>query len=561
MLAWSRKDLAKQAGVQSSAVDDIESGRANQVPPETAQAIQAILDRAGVSVAADGTVAAPLPGLPAPVPPGGGPIRWVEAQDLSEWAGRREAQEDLPELLTRLIRAATGLAARLEFPSGASVQHEGWDGICDVDVETQYVPVGSSGWETTTQREGITAKAKDDYEKRCQDPRNRDPHHTTFVFVSLRPWDGKQEWERARQAEGRWANVRALDADDLVHWIELHPAVGHWLSVRMRRRPVSLRQLSEAWEEWVLSTQWPMTMDLTLAGRDEDAATVLKWLYGPAAALVVRADSSEEAIAFVHATIDQLPPERRLAYHSRCLVADTGDAARALKDSLSPLVVVLNEDDPGLAASLVRRGHHVYLPFGSAVGSPDDATILRRPSQKDFEDALLGMGLTRHEAERLTRDSGRSLSILRRRIPAAPTGRAPNWADPVHARSLLPALLAGGWDEGKDGDHNALEQLARRGYDAFAGQLARWVGVPDSPFRKAGTTWRIASPRDAWFLLAAHLTSGDLDTFTAVAVEVLSAPDPRFEMDSDERWLAAARDKIPEHPRSFGWASPRRWRS
>jgi hypothetical protein len=57
----------------------------------------------------------------------------------------------------------------------------------------------------------------------------------------------------------------------------------------------------------------------------------------------------------------------------------------------------------------------------------------------------------------------------------------------------------------------------------------------------------VASPRDAWFLLAPYINSTDLDRFANVAAEVLGSPDPRFQMKSDERWLAAAHGKTPEY--------------
>ena len=93
------------------------------------------------------------------------------------------------------------------------------------------------------------------------------------------------------------------DADDLVHWIELYPAVGHWLAVTIGKRPRGVQQLDEAWEEWSLSTQWPLSADLILAGRDEDATQILRWLRGEPSVLPVQGESADEAVAFLHAAI------------------------------------------------------------------------------------------------------------------------------------------------------------------------------------------------------------------------------------------------------------------
>ena len=69
----------------------------------------------------------------------------------------------------------------------------------------------------------------------------------------------------------------------------------------------------------------------------------------------------------------------------------------------------------------------------------------------------------------------------------------------------------------------------------------------DTPLRHAGTTWKLASPFDAWFRLAHLLGKSDLERFVDVAKQVLGEKDPRFDMDSDERWFAGIRGRIPQY--------------
>src|SRR5262249_55549456 len=118
------------------------------------------LEAAGVSFLPGGAVIGPAPAPHRAARPEGAPIRWVDATDLSQWADRRVAQGSIPELLTRLIRAATGLAPKVIFPADESIQFAGWDGTCEVAVGTEHVPEGSSGWEIGTQRAKIIEKAE-----------------------------------------------------------------------------------------------------------------------------------------------------------------------------------------------------------------------------------------------------------------------------------------------------------------------------------------------------------------------------------------------------------------
>ncbi len=42
-------------------------------------------------------------------------MQWINATNLTQWGERRDAQNDLPELIIRLIYASCGLSVRLRF--------------------------------------------------------------------------------------------------------------------------------------------------------------------------------------------------------------------------------------------------------------------------------------------------------------------------------------------------------------------------------------------------------------------------------------------------------------
>jgi transcriptional regulator with XRE-family HTH domain len=192
LLAWSQQDLSKHARVDVSTVADFERGQRTPVA-NNLDALRAALEAAGISFLPGGAVVGQLPSFARTAKGVGLPNRWVDATDLSQWAERRDGQGSMPELLSRLIRAATGLSAELHFPSGESVHLPGWDGICEIQEGTEHIPSGSTGWEIGTQRDGTTAKANEDYDKRSTDPLGLIPSQSTFVFVTPRHWVQKQE--------------------------------------------------------------------------------------------------------------------------------------------------------------------------------------------------------------------------------------------------------------------------------------------------------------------------------------------------------------------------------
>jgi hypothetical protein len=107
--------------------------------------------------------------------------------------------------------------------------------------------------------------------------------------------------------------------------------------------------------------------------------------------------------------------------------------------------------------------------------------------------------------------------------PSVTAQLVPEWASQANAAKMVPVLLAGGWDETKPGDRAVLERLARVEYNSICRKLTPWLTVPDSPLRKSGSAWKVASPRDALFRLAPYIAPQDLRAFTEVAVGVLGA--------------------------------------
>ena len=545
LLAWSQRDLAKAAGIGTSTVADFERGSRTPIA-NNAQAIRAALEGAGVAFRLGGAVIGPSAPPIAGLKGMGTPVRWVSAQDLSGWADRTDGAVSLPTLIAKLVRAGCGSDVRMRFPSDEGVRHPGWDGITEAARGDAYVPDGRAGWELSAQRRDIGGKATKDYEKRTAAPDPIDPGASAYIVVTLRHWPEKDAWAESRRATGPWREVRVYDADDLVHWIEQHPAVGLWIAARLDKRPPGTRELDEVCEEWSLATKWRLTEDLVLADRSEDSAEILRWLRGEPSILSLQATAADEVVAFFHATLSELPDDIAAVHRARTLVVTTAEAARTLSSAPGPLILLLTEPDPGLAGALVKRGHFVLQAYDERLVGHGEVRTLARPSREGIAAALHAAGMAEPRARALARDSARNLAILRRLIPAAP-GRLPAWAEGTPPRALLAALLAGGWDETSEGDRAQLAALAGQPFEAFLADLTPLVGAFDRPLQRVGPAWRVASPSDAWGLLAHRLTRTDLDRFEAMAEAVLGATDPRFDVEPDERWMAGLRGIHPSH--------------
>lgn len=548
LLGWTQQELSARANVSSSTIADFERGKRSPVP-NNLEAVRSALENGGITFLPGGAVTGtPIVNNGVALAPSGEPIRLIEATDLSQWAERHDSQDFFPQLIQRLILATTNNSfTQLKFPSLESIQHEGWDGICEQYAVSRHasLPFGKSGWELSTQKTSIQSKADADYEKRTLDPRELQMDESTFVFATLKRWHKGRAWTNSKRG-GNWADVRTVDADDFADWIQLYPAVAYWLASHIGKLPSGILPLTDSWQEWRSATKWHLTPEIVLSGRDSEAIELLKWLRAAPSVRSIQADSPDEAIAFLYAAIDLLPEPHRSFYLMRSLRAYNADAARTIGASASPLIVLMEASDPGLASRLTQRGHHVFLAYGSAVGLSEVSITLPKALHEAFQGALEDMGVPDSEAIALTRDSIRSIAVLRRLIPSASV-RNPDWAEDPKGRSLVAALLAGGWDASRAADRGVLEQLSGEDFDRFDVQCALFTGFPDAPLRHAGSAWKVASPRDSWFRLARLIVRSDLERFASIAQSILGSADPRFALAPKERWLAPVRGQLPSH--------------
>ncbi len=158
------------------------------------------------------------------------------------------------------------------------------------------------------------------------------------------------------------------------------------------------------------------------------------------------------------------------------------------------------------------------------------------------------MGLERDKIERLARESGRSPTILRRRLSKNAAIKVPEWArDDKTAKDLVPMALIGTWHAESEADREIVSYVADREYEGIEDGVARLLGFDDSPVWSAGRFQGVTSKIDALFAIARRVISADLDRFFIAAEYVLSEFDPALELPEEKRWAAALYGKKRNH--------------
>jgi hypothetical protein len=470
-------------------------------------------------------------------------MKWIDSGDIKSWINgkQRHCSQTLPELVRRLIFATADATSieEIDFPSGDSITNSGWDGRLKTSVVSPFFPTGTSGWEMGIEK-SPEKKAESDYQSRTADPLGFIHQDTTFVFVTPRPWPGRAKWQGRKDELHKWKGIRVIGADALEQWLDSAPAVALWLARQIGKIvSVGIRDLENVWEEWSQATNPTMTKELVLAGRTRDTERIHKWLNDKPSILSVQGDSPDEPAAFLFAAVAALPELSQVRVFSRCVVVENINELRQLTVAFqNPLTIAATGECHAAAGAAVVRGHHVFLGTDAKVIDIGSVFRLSRPQHSVIEKNLRSQGLSQLEAQRLARDFGRSIPVLRRHLYRSSAVNAPVWANAESAGTLLPALLAGAWTEDKPGDREVLSALSELDHDTLTAALLRFTLTENAPIRRVANVWMLKSPLDAWFLLARHLNNDYLKRFRQAVIAVLTKTDPKYDLPAEQRWAA-----------------------
>ena len=496
----------------------------------------------------------------------------ITARQIEEWAARNvRARDHLPVLLRRLIHSTGRELRHVDFPGYDNAQRRGWDGQIEADAATPWVPEGRSGWEFGADQRP-DRKAELDYQARLRMFSPAERASCTFVFVTPRNWTGKGEWVRRKEVTGDWKAVKALDASDLEQWVETTIAPRIWLARELDIPTEGFEALDHFWSRWAEASDPPMTGAIFEPSVAAHVDTFKKWLEkeagaragdvapdsagGPVRAtdvptgserpFTVAADSKEEAIAFLACLLrhDDVPD----GLHDRTVVFASSGSLRTLAASTAPFIpIVYSEEAERELATVYRRRHCIVVRPRNAVDREADVSV-ELLGHEAFVKALADMGVERERSDRPAGESGRSPTVLRRRLSKIDAIRTPPWAgDKAVARRLIPMTLVGAWHRESMADCEVLAALADRDYNAVEESVADLLQHDDCPVWCVGQYRGVVSKIDALFAIRPWMTAKDVTDFVDFAEYVLSESDPALELPEDQRWAAGIYGKLREH--------------
>ena len=470
----------------------------------------------------------------------------IKARQIEDWADSQiDARTYFPVLLRKLVHSTGIDLSQVDFPGYDNAQRKGSDGLVKAGAATPWVPEGSSYWEFGT-NQNPDAKSESDYSARLSTVDTAERANSTFVFVTPRNWPGKIAWEKRKNDASDWKAVRAFDASDLEQWLEQSVPAQIWLAEQLALPVSGYETLEQAWRRWADASEPHLKPEIFAPSISAYRDTFKAWLDKPSdRPFVVAADSRDEALAFLASMFDD--EELRQFKDIAAVFTSPKTLSTLLASSVPYIPIVHSEDVERELANAHHRLHCIVFRPRNAVDTKADIA-LDLLSYEAFEKALTAMGIDEHNIDRLANELGRSPTILRRRLSQNAAIRMPAWAsDDNTVKTLVAIALIGAWHTESEADREIVSLVADRKYEAIEDDIARLLGVDDTPVWSAGTYRGVASKLDALFAIARMVTPADLDRFFYSAEYVLSESDPALELPEEKRWAAALYGKKRDH--------------
>lgn len=475
------------------------------------------------------------------------PFLMATANDIEEWANTHESRNLLAVLLRILVNSTCSGRDHVDFPGHDDAQRPGWDGRVETSVGNPWVPHGISGWEFGTNRR-VAKKANEDFRKRTAATDEAEQQRTAFVFVTPRRWHGKEEWVREARAKSKWGSVHVLDSSDLEQWMEQSIPAQAWFGGRRGLNLRGVKSLDQCWTEWCADCQPRFGKRIfadyiSIYGKEvhehlrDDTKGILR----------IVATSRQEGLAFLAALFSE-PDENFRKLRDRMVVfTEPGPLSELAVGSPGFFPIIA---DRRVEKELAESGCTLRaLVVEHRTAIQEETGITLNPlRQSEFGEALQAMGLDGDEVERLDGESGRTLTILRRRLAQSKAIRSPDWSSEEElARALAPMMLAGAWKTDQDADRYLMRELA--GYDDFSQletHFTRLLNLEDSPVWSVGGFRGVVSKVDSLYGVRAWISIDHIQRFLVVAELVLSERDPALDLPEDRQWAAAVYEKTRE---------------
>ncbi|RFB04275.1 HigA family addiction module antitoxin [Parvularcula marina] len=469
----------------------------------------------------------------------------IKSSHLHQWAGLHDpigARTRFPVLLRHLIHSTARGLSYSDFPGDDDGERKGPDGTLHCTDGNDKVPTGWSTWEFGCGG-NPQDKANEDFRNKTKQAATNEKYRlsTTFIFVTPRAWPGAKAWAETKRAEGQWKDVRAYDSSDLAQWCAASPVAQAWIAQEIGLDPLGATTLEKAYERWSFVCTPPLNQKLFDQHAVIHENRFHEWIETKDAGILsVVADSIQEALAFLHVCFERYQTSTGII--SPPLIIERENALTRFIQHVDGIIPVITDRDieRNIDPDLRKYKRKAIFVYGRGdAPSSENVIRLEQLGFDDFRSALESMGFGDDDVAKLDRESGRHLTVLRRRLAESETIRRPEWSQTTFSRDIVPLLICGAWDSRNEFDQWVVEELTGKKISQVELQVRQLANLDDPPLWIAGGVRGIVSRIDCLYALKDQIDGADIEKFYQYAAFVLEEKDPSIELPDEDRPFAA----------------------
>lgn len=456
----------------------------------------------------------------------------ITGDDLNSWPDNdaRDAQENFPRLFRKLLHETPGVSA-VSVRAGNGVSAPGYDGFAQLDEAVSVLPSGSLRFEFGTNKD-ISTKASKDYRKRSKQD---DAASHVFVFVTPRRWSGKDKWLETSRSEGVFADVWALDADDLEAWLETSPSSLYWISEHLGKQPDEAQTLEHWWNAFHRATQPELPLSMFTAGRESTRDKLRELLAKAPRTITIQADWRDDCLAFIYASLAAGAEDELSALDQSVIIVKSSAAWNRIARQPGRSILIPAVDGAETKPA-IDNGHHVIkiVDREQVVYGKVDVK-LPRVSRPDVQSLLNDCGVNFQKAGYLAGLARRNMPSFVRALTRDAAIQMPMWATDTSAPMLAALTLVGVWDTNNDKDTQAIAALVGSDYDTVTSLCQQRADGNDPVMSRSSSAWQFASLEEAFRCLSSKITDDVIERWKQMTLDVLSEANPSYGLNPLEK--------------------------
>lgn len=474
-------------------------------------------------------------------------IMTITSTEIETWADSIKARSHLPVLLRKLIHSTCTQLGYVDFPGYDNSQRQGSDGVIKEAIGNSWVPKGDSYWEFGTDK-NVKQKITDDFNARLNTIDKDTRKNSTFVFVTPRHWSGKsrENWLKEKNELGEWKDIIIYDANDLEQWLENSIPTKAWFKELLGLPVRGVITLDRMWENWSNVTSEPkqaIPTSIFESAISDHEETFLKWLTEDSLQpFNIRAHSSEEGLAFL-SVLFNVPSLKD--FRDRALIFNDANTLRyAITNFNDMIVIVISKEVLSVIGNDVKKCPTILVNIQEK--QEDNDIVLDLLDYSTIQNVLTQMGYSNIEKEKLAIESGKSATILRRKLSHLKYLSKAKWANDrdYHLRDILmPLALIGTWDSNNDNDWKIAEKITGKVKEDIEKSIISLTKLDDAPVWSFKGVIGVLSSIDVFDSFDLNFTRTELERFLKIVKILLSEKDPALELPQENRMLSAVYNK------------------